>query len=718
MTDIAKINGLPAPMLKEIELLIKKGFSPVAASGKAMKQKGWQNLDIGIDQIQEYFGPSDNVGIRMGSTAGGCYATVDFDCQEAHQFRNYLPDTEMWHGRENNPYSHATYTISNGESPKIRHFRDVDGSAILDFLGEKSAVLVPPSSHPDGDKYLFHGPLSPSEINLDDLLYSVKKVYLAALVLRHYPVEGSRQDFCLGIAGVLLKSGFDALEAQEMVADIAKAAADEEWEKRELCVVSSAKKFSTGESIAGASLLSGIVDDGFIKKLTGTLPSDGSSKDKIAEVVAELNLSHALAMIGGKAAILNEFVDPAFGYATFSLSSAGDFKLKYSNRRVRVSTKDDPAEFRTIADVWLGHPDRRQYEGLVFDPKSTPPGHYNLYRGFAIEPIHGDCGLYLAHIRNVICKEDEKLYDYLIHWMAHAVQRPWELPEVAIVVRGKQGTGKTTWVNYFGEIFGQHFITLYSMKQVTGQFNGHLADKILVCANEAIWGGDKPSEGYLKGLITDPTVPIEFKFKDLINVRNYKRLIVTTNEDWAVPIGVDDRRYVVLDISDCYKEDKKYFSAVNYQMESGGTAALMEYLLGLDLEGFQIRSAPYTASSFDIKLKSSDPIYAFLYEALSDQLPPDYDFEWVGKIPQYEFYRVYKSWCTDNKVHHPHTQRYFTVELKKILPGTLVKKATKVDPFGNRPREYRLPSVTESRSLFQAALKSGPEIWSEDEDQV
>jgi len=151
MADIAKISGISAPMLEQISLLIKKGFSPVAASGKAMKHKGWQNLDIGIDQIQEYFGPNDNVGIRMGSTAGGCYATVDIDCQEAHQFRQYLLDTK-------------TYTISNGESPKTRHYRDVGGSAILDFLGEKSAVLTPLSVHPEGDKYLFHGPLVPPKL--------------------------------------------------------------------------------------------------------------------------------------------------------------------------------------------------------------------------------------------------------------------------------------------------------------------------------------------------------------------------------------------------------------------------------------------------------------------------------------------------------------------------------------------------------------------------
>jgi len=77
-----------------------------------------------------------------------------------------------------------------------------------------------------------------------------------------------------------------------MVADIAKAAADEEWEKRELCVISSAKKLSAGESIAGASLLSGIVDDGFIKKLTGTLPSAGLSPPHIASF-AQTNILSA-----------------------------------------------------------------------------------------------------------------------------------------------------------------------------------------------------------------------------------------------------------------------------------------------------------------------------------------------------------------------------------------------------------------------------------------
>jgi hypothetical protein len=711
MADTVKIETALALVVEAAENYIEAGFSPVKAIGKAMKGVGWNTLDLPKGEAKSYFDEGDNIGIRMGKTAGGIYATVDIDSDEAKTFSHYLPTTSMVHGRKESTDSHLTYRILDEEPLATMRFKGVDGESHIDLLGENSGVIVYPSIHPSGDEYLKSTSLEPRAVKAGELVSSVKKMYLATLALAHYPGTGSRQDFALGFSGLMVKGGYCADEAREIIIDVAKAAGDEEWQKRTNCLDSTAKKHDKGDQIAGYSLLVDIVGEPVAKKMSTALPKsvdgDESIKAKKKAIVKELNKTHAICMVGGKAAVLNEFLDPAFGHSTISFSGRMDFKLRYFNKRLRVSPPGKPVEYETYGDIWLAHRDRRQYDGIVFDPQSTPENHYNLFHGFAVEPVAGECGLFLSHLRDIICRGNDEHYDYLIRWMAHLV---------AIVIRGKQGTGKTTVVTYLGALLGQHYLTVTGMKQITGQFNGHMADKILVCANEAVWAGDKAGEGILKALITDPTTPVEFKFKDLVNVRNYKRLIITTNETWAAPIGVDDRRYVVLDASDARKEDKAYFSSLNAQMEQGGTEALMEYLSSLDIDGFQVRNAPYTPSAFDIKLMSSDRIYSFMYELMSGQMLPDYELEWQDRVLQSIFYKAYRQWCTDNKVSYPHGQKAFTTELKRVFPGPLVFKSSKHNKDGQRPREYRFPMLEQARDQFQKAMKSGPEIWEVDEE--
>ena len=105
----------------------------------------------------------------------------------------------------------------------------------------------------------------------------------------------------------------------------------------------------------------------------------------------------------------------------------------------------------------MQHPERRQYQGIVCNPEQEVEGYYNLWRGFAVEPIEGDCSLYLQHIQDNIASGNEQLYTYILAWMADAVQHPGQRPGVSLVLRGKQGVGKGVFVTQFGKLFGRHF---------------------------------------------------------------------------------------------------------------------------------------------------------------------------------------------------------------------------------------------------------------------
>ena len=75
---------------------------------------------------------------------------------------------------------------------------------------------------------------------------------------------------------------------------------------------------------------------------------------------------------------------------------------------------------------WLSHQEATRYRDLVFDP-SLPPGEnglaWNMWRGFGVEPKPGDWSLFRTFLLEVLAAGNAELGQWLINWMALAVQR-------------------------------------------------------------------------------------------------------------------------------------------------------------------------------------------------------------------------------------------------------------------------------------------------------
>ena len=426
------------------------------------------------------------------------------------------------------------------------------------------------------------------------------------------------------------------------------------------------------------------------EKLMSTLNSiRRRDNEKLAEeepLVAEFNSRYSVAPVGGKTVV----IDHAANQPLFCMSFE-DFKKLHLNRP-RIDKKTAP-------DYWLSHPKRRQYEEVVFKPGAPANDDvYNLWRGFNCEPSEGDCSLYLAHVRDNICDGDAVSYKYLLDWMAHTVQKPEELPGVAVVLMGRQGTGKGVFVNEFGRIFGDHFKQVSSSEQLLGRFNSLLADSLLIFMDEALWGGEKKLEGVLKTLITESRRTIEFKHKDMVPMNNYNRLIMATNNDWAVPAGPEERRYFVLSVSDRRMQDTAYFQAITDQMNTGGRAALLKTLLERDISKTNIRIAPKTRALLRQKEESFSSVEDWLYGKLKEGRILEGHEDWETEIDKQALYCNFKEQMDDR-----HTKdNAFHRRLKRLLPGIREERTT--NEFGSRTRVLKLPSLKECRAKFEAHL--------------
>ena len=222
------------------------------------------------------------------------------------------------------------------------------------------------------------------------------------------------------------------------------------------------------------------------------------------------------------------------------------------------------------------------------------------------------------HLLHVVCGGDERLFDYLFKWMARLVQEPGKPGEVAVVLRGKEGVGKSVVGVILRRIFGQHALAVSSPKYVVGDFNSHLADVVFLDCAEALFAGDKATASKLKALITDDTLILERKGADAVQWPNALSVLMTSNEDWVVPAGPESRRFFVLDVDDKKRGDQAYFDALFAEVESDdAVGAFLHELLSVDVKGFKHRSVPSTDALRDQRERSLTGVLSWALDLAS-----------------------------------------------------------------------------------------------------
>lgn len=301
--------------------------------------------------------------------------------------------------------------------------------------------------------------------------------------------------------------------------------------------------------------------------------------------------------------------------------SFDDFKKRYQHQVKPIynakASKVLPTDMGT---AFLNHPDRPEFMGgLVFAPRGDHrPNQKNTWRGWTVADRAGAHPLMTAHLLKVICAGNADHFRYLMGALATMYQRQDEPWQIILVIRGPQGCGKGFgFTDQLRTHFGAHAAQLLQGAHLTGRFNAHLRDKVLIVANEAFFAGDRQHHAFLKGLATERTIYYEEKNRMPVQCKNVGHLIITTNEDWAVPADADDRRMFVLDAAGTFVRDHAYFAALDRELQHGGREALLHTFLTYDLTGFNILNVPKTkalAEQKDLNLRGP---YQWIRDVLS-----------------------------------------------------------------------------------------------------
>lgn len=301
---------------------------------------------------------------------------------------------------------------------------------------------------------------------------------------------------------------------------------------------------------------------------------------------------------------------------------------------------------RDIHKAWMEHPDRaivRESE-VDFDPACTDPAiTCNLWAGWPTQPQAGRCEKLLELLRHM-CSGDrhpERLFQWVLRWIAYPIQHPGAKMRTTLVLHGPQGTGKNLFFEAVMAIYGKYGRVI-DQSSIEDKFNDWASGRLFLIADEVVARSDLfHVKNKLKALITGTWIRINAKNVAARDERNHVNLVFLSNEPMPVVLEEDDRRHTVIWTPDGLMPE--FYDAVAREIDNGGIAALHDHLLHLDLGDFHENTKPpYTDAKNELIDLALDSPTRFYYAAAMGELPLP-----MAPALTADVYVAYKHFCAD-----------------------------------------------------------------------
>jgi hypothetical protein len=161
--------------------------------------------------------------------------------------------------------------------------------------------------------------------------------------------------------------------------------------------------------------------------------------------------------------------------------------------------------FATIDEfflLWLKSPNKNvingvHYEPYLIKPQNVRPDIYNPFQGFKhtrhtpYDPNHivkmELVEPWIDLIRHNWCDDVPKLFEYVIRWFAHKIQRPKnKLVSTIVITSLLEGIGKNTFFDFFiKHVIGAEFgVLVGSIDELLEKFNDHYEMSLIICCDE------------------------------------------------------------------------------------------------------------------------------------------------------------------------------------------------------------------------------------------
>jgi hypothetical protein len=303
-----------------------------------------------------------------------------------------------------------------------------------------------------------------------------------------------------------------------------------------------------------------------------------------------------------------------------------------SEKQFKSLYADKWPEGDILTAVWKGKLPIRRLESMAYVPLAdeftrSPSGApiYNTWRDSRIVPVEGDVAVFLDHIAYLFPDEAER--SFVIDYLALLVQRPETKINFALLVQGRQGTGKS-WIGLLAaRMIGEDNVGRPMNSVVVDKYTDWQEGCQLVIIEELMALGRQEVANRLKPVITDSQLCIRPMYGRAYNLPNHLNLICFTNHADALPIEADDRRWLAV-FSPAEPATEAYYDRLFGFLDAGGAAAVAQWLLARKIELNPKGRAPWTRGKEEMRSFTLGEAEQVLAELLAEGAHP-FDFELV-----------------------------------------------------------------------------------------
>ncbi|WP_445287683.1 DUF5906 domain-containing protein [Variovorax atrisoli] len=391
---------------------------------------------------------------------------------------------------------------------------------------------------------------------------------------------------------------------------------------------------------------------------------------------------------------------------------------------VALGDMRDACLSRDLHRAWAEHPEKQlvRVTEVGFDPAETDPNiHCNLWAGWPTVPRAGSCENLLQLLRHM-CADDSRpdaLFNWVLRWLAYPLQHPGAKMKTTLVLHGPQGTGKNMFFEAVMAIYGRYGRVI-DQSAIEDKFNDWASRKLFLIADEVVARSDLYHvKNKLKAFITGEWIRINPKNMAAYDERNHVNMVFLSNEAMPVVLEDDDRRHAVIWTPSKLAPD--FYRGLLLELAEGGSAALHDYLLHLDLGEFNEGTLPPMTEAkrelIDLSRDSPSRFYA-AFEGGELEGYPTKGMKLLSPVLPMDLYALYGVWCHRVGL-KPLNQPKFSNALMrkhgaKTLPKRYVIGERKKGPAGVTflPGGHELPAgkpeaewIGERAVVFRDALK-------------
>ena len=354
-----------------------------------------------------------------------------------------------------------------------------------------------------------------------------------------------------------------------------------------------------------------------------------------------------------------------------------------------------PVYTKIMFDPGCPHPKTGERRSKNMDPVYRP---YNVFKGlkFKFDPNFSipvdKVALFRQHALEVLCNNNEILFNYLEVWIAHLFQHPASKPGTALCFISEQGAGKNIfWQVIMDIITPEYYAYVIQRAHMQGKFNNHLANKLFVMCDEVTWGGCHETNSLMKARITQPNMMLEKKGCDAYNVCAYERYVVLSNEAWPIKVEQSDRRWAIYDVSSRRISDTVYFDRfVAFYKDKLAMEALYHHYMNVPNVPETLPRPPEGEAKDALRGISRTDEAQFLRDLLehTNGCEAMTFIRAEAKVTPSGLYALFQNWSNENNSQAKKngiTRRMFCVNVIRILGKTTTANYDNVTMWSGHP---------------------------------